>query len=100
MAELIAKNTIQRVLDGRFVAHAPGVRFEMANGEAEDLVRMRAAVYANPQDVVAPEPTVVVVQAVQPAAAPAPTPAVDVAETVAPSVDAIRAKRARDASAE
>lgn len=52
MVELIAKNTIQRVLDGKFVSHAPDTRFEMLDADAEQLVRIRAAVYANPQDVV------------------------------------------------
>lgn len=51
MANLIAKNTIQRILDGRFVSHAPGVRFEMIDEEAAQLVRMNAAVYADPENV-------------------------------------------------
>lgn len=64
MVELIAKNTIQRVLDGKFVSHAPDTRFEMLDADAEQLVRMRAAVYANPQDV-------------PPVQAPVATPATD-----------------------
>lgn len=47
MVELIAKNTIQRVLDGKFITHAPGTRFEMLDDDAHALVRMRAAVLVN-----------------------------------------------------
>ena len=108
MVELIAKNTIQRVLDGKFVSHAPDTRFEMPDADAEQLVRIRAAVYANPQDVV-PEPELKAeleanVSGPEPATEPAP--ADDVAASGADTEAELKAepeaapKRARKAKSQ
>lgn len=63
MVELIAINTIKRVVDGKHVVHAPGTRFEMMDNEVEAMLRMRAAVLANPQDVAPIQADVSAVQA-------------------------------------
>lgn len=62
MVELIAKNTIQRVLDGKFITHAPGTRFEMLDDDAHALVRMRAAVLVNQNEALI-QPDVYAIQA-------------------------------------
>lgn len=107
MTELIARNTIQSVLDGKFVAHAPGARFDIGGAEAESLVRMNAASYADPAAVPAPVvPTAEVVVAPQvlvetPAAAQVPvevpaTPAQP--ETLAELAQPTRPARSRNAA--
>lgn len=86
MVELIARNTIQRVLDGRFVSHAPGTRFEMLDEDAAELVRMNAAVLVAD---VAPVQAPVAVQAVLTPETPAPAPeAAHVEPETAPAAEA------------
>ena len=103
MVELIAKNTIQRVLDGKFVSHAPDTRFEMLDADAEQLVRMRAAVYANPHDVVPVQAPVETPATDAPAVtetAPEPAP-VEPETPTEPETDAdAKPKRARKAKTE
>lgn len=70
MVALIARHTIQRVLDGHFVSHAPDTRFEMPDAEAERLVLAKAAVYA---EVVSFEPLVAVPATPAPAEPEQPT---------------------------
>lgn len=51
MVDLIAIHTIQARRDGVAVSYAPDTRFEMLDAEAEALVRLKAARYADPQNV-------------------------------------------------
>lgn len=83
MVELIAKNTIQRVLDGKFITHAPGTRFEMLDDDAHDLVRMRAAVLVSQNETLI-KPDVYAIQA--PDTVPATVVAQDNAETTETAV--------------
>ncbi len=47
MVELIAKNTVKRRLDGKYVLHAPNTRFEMSVDQAAELVRLGAAFFCD-----------------------------------------------------
>lgn len=108
MVELIAKNTIQRVLGGRFVSHAPGTRFEMLDEDAAELVRMNAAVLLPPVADVTPiqapvaAPAVLVPATPEPAleTAPVAPETVPVAETQTVAAEATEktARKARTAT--
>lgn len=52
MVELIAIHTVQYLSNGKQAVAFPGSRFEMLDAEAESVIRQKAALYANPQDVV------------------------------------------------
>ena len=89
MVELIAKNTIQRVLDGRFVSHAPGTRFEMLDEDAAQLVRMNAAALVSPSADVTPIQAPVAAPAVLAHETPKPAPeAAHVEPETAPEAEA------------